>query len=104
MIATGLSQKEADCFAFGGLESLNSADVCNTAKMRLYKECANIYNCEKCKTNSCPTGASNTAECKTVAASSNPNNLFCITRLHKPSMGVHFIFQAVAGNIDQDFD
>lgn len=103
-LMSGVSQKLADCSAFGGTEGLNSAGVCNTASMRLLKECANQSTCLKCLTNSCPAGSSNASGCKTIAATSNPENLYCFIKLHKPSIGAHFIFQAILGNMDEEFN
>ena len=93
LIASNLSFKDADCMAFGSATGFFNVNDCKAASIKIDDKCATTTNCATCDAQTCPTNCSDVA---TV----NPEDISCITMLHKPSSGMSFFIQSIIGDAD----
>ena len=103
LIASMVSPIQADCMAYGGADGYFSVKECDDARIRIHASCMTQGNCATCTTNMCPEGYTTPATCKTRATAINPNDISCVTLIHKPSGGVSAIIQSMIGDIDNGY-
>ncbi len=114
IVVWSASPMEADCGAYGG-NGFYIREHCNTFGQTINAKCAKEETCSSCTStnpayNVCPSkntdgsaiaaGSRTEAGCKTLAATTNPNDVACFTLLHRPSQGLG----AIAGGLLEEVD